>query len=129
MQRGRAVSPQALQQLEGLLPADAAAARDEAPRPPSHSLLPQVELVRALLAAGVPVSLPELPGDAERRGLCERLLREERFELAHALCTKCGVRAGASGKCAYGMTSPSAALGLQCWCFLPMLCTACFILF
>ncbi|GAQ91390.1 hypothetical protein KFL_007770010 [Klebsormidium nitens] len=81
---------QAVQHMEALLSADAAAAGDEALRSRPPSLLPQVEMVRALLRAGVPVSLPELRGETERRGLCDRLLQDERFELAHALCTKCG---------------------------------------
>jgi hypothetical protein len=57
-----------------------------------RSLLPRLEVVQVLLRAGVPVSYPELQERETRAQLRDRLVQDERFELAHTLCTKCGVR-------------------------------------
>lgn len=82
---------QTLEYLEQLLSELANVDASKALLQKLRGLLPRLEVVQALLRAGVPVSYPELQ-DREARGqLRDRLVQDERFELAHTLCTKCGV--------------------------------------
>jgi hypothetical protein len=83
---------QTLEYLEQLLSELANVDANKALLQKLRGLLPRLEVVQALLRAGVPVSYSELQERETRGQLRDRLVQDERFELAHTLCTKCGVR-------------------------------------